>query len=238
MDDVKILLVGGSDDLLEALAEVLSRDYSLCTCKDGNQALEILDVFSPDVLVTDLELPGLDGFTLIRDAAARGKNPAVLALTRLRNDYVIDMANQLGIQFILFEPFSVRAVIKHVECLVSWLQSHKAVSLEATIEHVLGKIFEIEDHLDGYQYFIDACKITKDNKKWYITKDVYPEVAKRNDTKIECVERSMRWAVREAWKKGGHQLWCGFFQRANEEVPNNTDFLKQLNKSVKELLDK
>lgn len=57
-------------------AEFLGMDFDVMTAPDGEQALDLMRSHLPDVLVTDLSLPGMDGFELIArvraDAAFAG----------------------------------------------------------------------------------------------------------------------------------------------------------------------
>jgi PAS domain S-box-containing protein len=80
---LKILVVDDDLDGLELAAMVLtSSGAEIKTCTSAAAAREILDDWTPDVLLTDLEMPGEDGFDLLKSVRGRsaGRMPAV-ALT-------------------------------------------------------------------------------------------------------------------------------------------------------------
>ncbi len=66
---VDVLLIDDETHFLKSLAEGLhlySKKLNIITADDGGKALEILKTTAIDVVVTDLNMPGMDGFELIR----------------------------------------------------------------------------------------------------------------------------------------------------------------------------
>lgn len=63
----RLLLVDDQPELLSALSEILSEQgFVVVSTWEGEEAVEIASVFEPNVLVTDYQLPGIDGVTTIR----------------------------------------------------------------------------------------------------------------------------------------------------------------------------
>ncbi|MCB9598585.1 MAG: response regulator [Sandaracinaceae bacterium] len=74
--DARVLLVEDDDDLRELLAAKLERrGLTVVTATDGREALTQLEEGAPDVVVTDLGLPAMDGHTLAR--AIRRSHPGL-----------------------------------------------------------------------------------------------------------------------------------------------------------------
>jgi two-component system CheB/CheR fusion protein len=61
----RVLLVEDHADTRQMYAEFLGIEFDVVTAADGEDALRIMRRRAPDVLVTDLSLPGMDGFELI-----------------------------------------------------------------------------------------------------------------------------------------------------------------------------
>jgi CheY-like chemotaxis protein len=86
LDGVRVLVVDDDADALELASAILgTAGAQVRTCLTAAQALETMQEWRPDVLVSDIEMPGEDGYTLIRkvralDAGQGGRTPAV-ALT-------------------------------------------------------------------------------------------------------------------------------------------------------------
>ena len=63
----KILLVDDSTTMLMSMEGMLSREgFGVETATGGQEALQRVDVAAPDLVITDLNMPGMDGITLIR----------------------------------------------------------------------------------------------------------------------------------------------------------------------------
>jgi CheY-like chemotaxis protein len=66
-----VLLVDDHPDPLEVIKFWLVRErFSVLTAEDGAEALEVLNTQAPDVLVTDLAMPEVNGLGLIREVRA------------------------------------------------------------------------------------------------------------------------------------------------------------------------
>jgi DNA-binding response OmpR family regulator len=62
----KILIVEDTPDLLQSILEFLIMEgYETIGCLSGKEALEKLSVNKPDLIITDLSMPDMDGFQLI-----------------------------------------------------------------------------------------------------------------------------------------------------------------------------
>ena len=83
----RILLADDNADMREHVSRILGSDFEVATARDGNEALDLLRRDPPDVLVSDIMMPGLDGFQLLH---------AVRAHARLRTLPVIFISARAG----------------------------------------------------------------------------------------------------------------------------------------------
>ncbi|MBI5504939.1 MAG: response regulator transcription factor [Deltaproteobacteria bacterium] len=63
-------------------AELVAAGYDTRTARDGIEAIESVEVFSPDVIVTDLAMPEMDGFALIAALRRRLRTPIIVLSVR------------------------------------------------------------------------------------------------------------------------------------------------------------
>jgi two-component system CheB/CheR fusion protein len=73
----RVLLVEDHQDTRQMYAEFLGIEFEVVTAADGEQALDLMRSHLPDVLVTDLSLPGIDGFELIARVRGDASFPAI-----------------------------------------------------------------------------------------------------------------------------------------------------------------
>ncbi|HYC78259.1 MAG TPA: sigma-54 dependent transcriptional regulator [Planctomycetota bacterium] len=78
----RILVADDESNARSALAELLREEgYGVETAADGFKALGKFDDFSPDLVLTDLRMPGLDGIELLRAVRKRDPEVAVVVMT-------------------------------------------------------------------------------------------------------------------------------------------------------------
>src|SRR5262245_39848930 len=82
MERGRILIVDDEANARTALAELLRDEgYSVETAADGFKALPKLDDFAPDLVLTDLKMPGMDGIDLMRKAIERDPECVCVVMT-------------------------------------------------------------------------------------------------------------------------------------------------------------
>jgi signal transduction histidine kinase/ActR/RegA family two-component response regulator len=111
LNDVKVLLVDDDPDTLQILSVMLAESKATVqTAASVAQALEILEWYQPDVLVSDLAMPGEDGYSLIGKVRAleaeSGRQTPVVALTSYVR--VEDRARAFSTGFNMFVPKPVQ----------------------------------------------------------------------------------------------------------------------------------
>src|SRR5438105_3496864 len=78
----RILIVDDEANARAALSEILRDEgYATETAADGFKALKKLEEFAPDVILTDLKMPGLDGIALMEKAAAASPGVVFVVMT-------------------------------------------------------------------------------------------------------------------------------------------------------------
>ena len=99
--------------------------------------------------------------------------------------------------------------------------------MENLVEDVL-KRFKITPRCRGYGYTIHAVKITLNDSTClrYVTKQVYPEIAKKYKTNWKNVERNIRTVAEAIWKNGGKEYFYEFTGEYIEKRPRNAKFLE------------
>jgi len=82
MDSTRILLVDDDDETRDLLRDFFwDRGYAVETAGDGANALMLLATFAADLVITDLEMPGMSGLELIRALHATNQQTPVLLVT-------------------------------------------------------------------------------------------------------------------------------------------------------------
>lgn len=125
-----VLLVEDHADTRQMYAEFLASDFRIIEAADGSQALAALGASVPDLLITDLSLPGIDGFELIAtlraDPVMRGI--AVICLSGYGGHAHEERARAAGCDRILQKPCMPDALATVARELLQQSRDRKAGS--------------------------------------------------------------------------------------------------------------
>jgi DNA-binding response OmpR family regulator len=116
---VRILVIEDEKDLADAIARGLARQaYSVDVAYDGLQGLELSEINSYDLLILDLNLPGLDGLEICRRIRAADSRTGILILTARagQSDRVTGL--DLGADDYLVKPFHFPELIARVRSIL------------------------------------------------------------------------------------------------------------------------
>src|SRR5213592_2723504 len=118
---VKVLLVDDEDSLRKVMRDLLERDgYDVSEARDGVQALDQIDRVGPDIIVLDLNLPGLDGYGVLshlRSRPATASIPVIVLTAKGDEDNEVRVF-ELGADDFLTKPFRARALSARLEAVL------------------------------------------------------------------------------------------------------------------------
>ncbi len=105
----------------------------------------------------------------------------------------------------------------------------KTISREARVTEVM-LAMGIPANIKGYQYIREGILLSMSDMEMvnYITKLLYPLIAKKYQTTSSRVERSIRHAIELAWQRGqmhNFQDLCGYPVNFRMEKPTNSEFI-------------
>ena len=120
MGPISVLLVDDHDDSREVFATILRyHGYVVMEASDGDEALRLTRTTMPGVVVTDLNMPGLDGAALIR-ALKRDVGLAAIPTLVVTADTTWQArsdAESAGCSAFMLKPLTPRALLASVQAL-------------------------------------------------------------------------------------------------------------------------
>jgi DNA-binding response OmpR family regulator len=115
----KILIVDDDGDLRTLLGLCfLRRGHSIMVAGDGAVGLQCVATYAPDLLVTDLNMPVLDGLGLLRKLRAAGHSDLPVIVHTARADQR-SAAISAGADAFLVKPVPLRQLGETAECLLA-----------------------------------------------------------------------------------------------------------------------
>ena len=116
---MRLLVVDDDPAVREALALVLDLNgFEVATAGDGREAIRTLDAHSPDAVILDLLMPGLDGLEVCRRIRATGDRTPVLMLTARAEVSERVAGLEAGADDYLAKPFAREELIARLRALL------------------------------------------------------------------------------------------------------------------------
>jgi DNA-binding response OmpR family regulator len=117
----KILIADDEPSIVAALEFLLRRGgYEVQVARDGDQTLELVEAFDPDLVLLDVMMPRKSGYevcTRIRERADR-RYVKIIMLTAKGRDAEVSKGLSLGADLYITKPFSTRELMARIGELV------------------------------------------------------------------------------------------------------------------------
>ncbi len=153
-----ILVVDDSPDTLEVLQRNLrSRGYLVLTAGDVAAAIRVLNTSPVDLIITDIRLPGIDGFDLIRHIRENFKGKEVLVITGFPSVEGAARAMKAGAEGYLTKPFTDDELFTAVAHAIEKMNLQKETAETAAAPERYGLIGESPAMLEVYNAIAKAA---------------------------------------------------------------------------------
>lgn len=233
---------GFADDLYEYLRTKEDID-SVYVAYDGEEAYAMISETKPDIVLLDIIMPKRDGLSVMKKLAAShlAKMPMFIALSVTGSERIMAAAEDAGAEYFLLKPQSNESIYDTVknfssvskrtsfEVVSTESETPKDYDLEALVTefiHDLG----VPAHIKGYQYVRTAIMMVVEDMDLlnYITKQLYPVIAKKYSTTSSRVERAIRHSIEVAWNRGRPETMnkvFGYTIDTGKGKPTNSEFI-------------
>lgn len=115
----RILLIDDDASLLDALSLAFEdAGYEVLTAADGQRGLEVVKKEKPDAVISDVNMPGLDGFSLCRKLREGGNGVPLVLLTSRDDEIDEALGLELGADDYVAKPFSTRVLLARMTALL------------------------------------------------------------------------------------------------------------------------
>lgn len=165
MKDQKYVVLAADDEveLLDSLELFLRRENILMLkAKDGVEALHLFEKESPDMVLLDVMMPGLDGFTVLERIRSKSKIPAIM-MTARSEDYDKILGLSLGADDYIVKPYNPLEAVARVKAALR--RSYDYIDTGAKVKSVI-KHFDLE--LDT-----ESSAVKKNGAEVILTKTEY-----------------------------------------------------------------
>ena len=124
----KVLLIDDDPALLDLMAQAFTQaGYVTLTANNGRKGLSLVDAFEPDLVITDIVMPEMEGIGAILQIKRKPQPPLVIAISGAgpggRRDY-LSWARHLGADDVLAKPFRTSQLLAVSDRLMAKKSKH------------------------------------------------------------------------------------------------------------------
>lgn len=208
--------------------------------KDVDKKDSIIKYFSNNSLINiSSNISNYDILILDYSLLDKYMNDIILSKTIIISSFInpldIHKIIDLGIKYFLLEPFSLEDLESTIiELSLMNKKSSKTVdlvnyNLDISITNILHNL-GVPDHIKGFNYIMEGIKLIYyyPYLAHFITKKLYPEIAKKYYTTDYCVERSIRHAIELSFTRASLDLIDDIFGYSldyDKAKPTNSEYL-------------
>ena len=200
--------------------------------EDGEEGLNYIlnnrDSF--DCLILDLLLPNIDGLTILEKLKERRINKKILILSGYKDNKVMENLTKYNVDYYMMKPFSLESLENRLkDILLGKKLTSRTLDIERRISNILHNL-GIPSHIKGYIFVREGIRLMYESSELVggITKEIYPEIAKKYDSTIPRVERAIRHAIEISWNRGDYDIMEGIFGHSidfERSKPTNSEFI-------------
>ncbi len=228
--------------------------------KDGKEACDMVERTEPDILLLDVIMPYLDGLGVLEKLQTMNltKLPTCIMLSAVGQTKITQRAISLGAEYYVVKPFDIEVLIKRIRDIENYeptptstidncymvresktkyieineVNRKSQENLEALVTNLIHEI-GVPAHIKGYQYLREAIMMVINDIDVInqITKQLYPDIAKKYHTTPSRVERAIRHAIEVAWSRGQNETVeniFGYTVSAAKGKPTNSEFIAMI----------
>lgn len=246
-EKIRILLADDNKEFCDAVTNYLEKHNDIevvGVAYDGVEAYQKIISIKPDIAIIDGVMPRLDGLGVLEKLNLNQPSdyaPICIMLSAITQDKITQKAMELGAEYYIAKPFDLEALVSRLRQLKEQLrhphssggntraEKNKAVNLEAKVTGILHEI-GVPAHIRGYHYMREAIIMAVEDIDVlnYITKELYPTIAKKCNTTPSRVERAIRHAIEVAWSRGKVDVidsMFGYTINNHKGKPTNSEFI-------------
>lgn len=245
INSYKLLIAEDSKEFGGEKAECfIQKGFDVRFCeKDGQKLMEKMKSFTPDIVLMDMFMSGLDGVGVMRTAKKNMSNPPVfVVITSFDSSMLEREALSAGAAYYVIKPFNSSDLAERLTELMSCCRNENYKdkmkiyksdrNLEITITEILHQI-GVPAHIKGYHYLRDSIILAVKQPEIInaVTKELYPTVAKSYETTSSRVERAIRHAIEVAWDRGDVDVlnsYFGYTIHNSRGKPTNSEFIAMI----------
>jgi len=217
--------------------------YRVRVFSKGLKVYQILREENPDVLILDTYLEDMAGLDLLHKISQeRGQiDFPFIMVSAVSHNELIKQAVEFGASYFMLRPYYQESIYHRIVKYSKNDRNHPLIDYSVANEEIEYRMLErqvtniirelgIPAHIKGYHYVRESIIMAVRDVSIlnYITKMLYPAIAKKYKTTSSSVERAIRHAIEVAFSRGQEEYLeevFGYLSNNGKRKPTNSEFI-------------
>lgn len=131
MKNLKVLIVEDEIDLANLIkSSIKELFFKVVIAKDGLEAIKKFDSFKPDIIISDIMMPNLNGLEMSKKIKERYSETPIVILSAHSHKEMLLEAIDLGISKYFIKPFDIEEFIEYLKELSKKINKNKSIKLK------------------------------------------------------------------------------------------------------------
>ncbi|MDX4027727.1 response regulator transcription factor [Aliarcobacter skirrowii] len=131
MKNLKVLIVEDEIDLANLIkSSIKELFFKVVIAKDGLEAIKKFDSFKPDIIISDIMMPNLNGLEMSKKIKEKNSETPIVILSAHSHKEMLLEAIDLGISKYFIKPFDIEEFIEYLKELSKKINKNKSIKLK------------------------------------------------------------------------------------------------------------
>ena len=226
LKSLSILYIEDEENIREMLKDVLKDDFKkFITAKDGMDGLQKFKEYNFDIVVTDIEMPKMDGLTLANEIKKISKNIPIILLTAYSEKERLFKAIDVGVAKYLVKPFTPDKLMEVIcDIAKKELEIDKKIELDENFyyDKIKKEVFDKDgNRIKLTKKELQFLELLIKNRDRVVTLEEIENIIWHDEAFSEAALRALVKRVRQKTSKDLIKNFPGIGYKLNIEKANN-----------------
>ena len=119
-DDLVLLYVEDEASIREEMVDILELDFEhIHVATNGQEGLEMFQKFHPDLIISDIQMPLMDGITMSQEILSIDPEAKIILTTAFNEQGYLEKAKEAGIKGYVNKPLNINELFEQIEAVLA-----------------------------------------------------------------------------------------------------------------------
>lgn len=240
----KVMIIDDESIIVDGLVDSIPWESLNCsvvqTARDGVEGLELIKLYKPDIVMTDIRMPNKDGLSMIKEFRDASPNTHVIVMSGFRKFEYAQEALNLGVDKFIVKPATLDEIIEAIQFVIQQIEEQSGVKVESNddIYQTTDKYNHLVDKVITFMKnnYFEKLTLASVSEKFFVSTWHLCRVLKRetgrsfvdilNQIRINKAKELLRntnWKVYEIARRVGYReltYFSNMFKKTTGYTPN------------------